>query len=169
MMLEDRKFVIFGEIMCAVHSIEYDALDSVFYLFSIYDIETKLWQPWEKVIEFGDRYGLSMVPVLFDGHFQSLQEIKTWMDDRAKNPSTIGIDVCPEGFVLRIVDSFNNENFSKSIAKYVRKGHVQTDKTWKRTWKKATMYPGKRIPHQVEFRSSKEKKIEEKKEEEKKK
>ena len=35
-----------------------------------------------------------------------------------------------EGYVVRLADSFDVGDFSKSIAKYVRAGHVQTDEHW---------------------------------------
>ena len=39
----------------------------------------------------------------------------------------------------KISDSFNRYEFENKIAKYVRKNHVQTDETWRRTWKKAQL------------------------------
>ena len=39
-----------------------------------------------------------------------------------------------EGFVVRNVDSFAYEDFSKNVAKYVRKNHVQTDEHWTKNW-----------------------------------
>jgi len=38
--------------------------------------------------------------------------------------------VTPEGFVIRLAQGFPADQFSHSIAKYVRKGHVQTDDSW---------------------------------------
>ena len=45
--------------------------------------------------------------------------------------------VCPEGFVVRATGSFKDSNLSMNVAKYVRANHVQTNSTWRRTWKKA--------------------------------
>jgi len=35
-----------------------------------------------------------------------------------------------EGYVVRIAERFNYNEFNKSVAKYVRKNHVQNDKHW---------------------------------------
>ncbi len=35
-----------------------------------------------------------------------------------------------EGIVIRPASSFHYTNFSKSVAKWVRKNHVQTDNHW---------------------------------------
>ena len=35
-----------------------------------------------------------------------------------------------EGYVIRIKDSFHYDDFSKSVAKWVRKDHVTSDKHW---------------------------------------
>ena len=35
-----------------------------------------------------------------------------------------------EGWVLRLAGEFHYDDFSNSVVKWVRKGHVQTDKHW---------------------------------------
>ena len=35
-----------------------------------------------------------------------------------------------EGFVVRVADGFNYNEFDTHVAKWVRAGHVQTDKHW---------------------------------------
>ena len=35
-----------------------------------------------------------------------------------------------EGYVVRLAESFAYRDFSSSLAKWVRKGHVQTDQHW---------------------------------------
>jgi hypothetical protein len=35
-----------------------------------------------------------------------------------------------EGFVMKNIDRFHYDDFGNNIAKYVRKGHVQTDEHW---------------------------------------
>lgn len=46
----------------------------------------------------------------------------------------------PEGFVIRTAEGFSQDAFDRHVAKYVREGHVQTDETWRRTWKQAKLY-----------------------------
>jgi hypothetical protein len=36
-----------------------------------------------------------------------------------------------EGFVVRNADRFHYDQFNYNVVKYVRKGHVQTDKHWR--------------------------------------
>ena len=60
-----------------------------------------------------------MVPVLWRGIFDE-KFLREYKIDTTKQ----------EGFVIRLADSFKFEDFSTSIAKWVRKGHVQTDEHW---------------------------------------
>jgi len=46
----------------------------------------------------------------------------------------------PEGYVVRTIDGFSSQEFPRHVAKYVRAGHVQTDETWRRTWKAAKLF-----------------------------
>ena len=41
-------------------------------------------------------------------------------------------DICDEheGYVVRLADAFEYEDFSNSVAKFVRTNHVQTDQHW---------------------------------------
>lgn len=45
----------------------------------------------------------------------------------------------PEGFVIRTVEQFPYDNLDKHVAKFVRAGHVQTEESWKRTWRQAKL------------------------------
>ena len=40
-----------------------------------------------------------------------------------------------EGFVIRNIDQFKYEDFSKNVGKYVRSNHVQTDEHWTKNWR----------------------------------
>lgn len=40
-----------------------------------------------------------------------------------------------EGYVVRTVEGFAFDEFASHIAKWVRKGHVQTDEHWKANWR----------------------------------
>lgn len=46
----------------------------------------------------------------------------------------------PEGFVIRTTDGFPTGLFESHLAKYVREGHVQTEDSWRRTWKAAKLH-----------------------------
>jgi hypothetical protein len=52
-----------------------------------------------------------------------------------------GTAVPPEGFVLRSSALFADDTFDRSISKFVRRGHLQTEASWTRTWQKAQLNP----------------------------
>lgn len=47
------------------------------------------------------------------------------------------LKVPAEGFVVRVAASIQPQDFGQCIAKFVRKGHIQTDETFKWSWKRA--------------------------------
>lgn len=114
---------ICGENLWAEHSIHYDNLDSYFLGFSIWD-ETNRCLSWMDTLVYFDAFvpRIASVPVLYMGEYNEkvLRDIEkglSWEKD--------------EGYVIRLADSFTYGEFKKSIAKYVRKGHVQTTKHWR--------------------------------------
>ena len=125
---------IFGENMYAIHSIEYHNLKSYFYMFGIRDKNT--WLSWDEMEEYAYLLDIPMVPVLYKGVFSTAKELYDKVEELVKQPSRLGSDVM-EGCVVRVADSFDDSEFSTSVMKWVRKGHVQTDEHWTRNWKKA--------------------------------
>jgi len=129
---------LFGECMFGIHSIEYDNLQSFFYLFGVLENDS-IWWSWEKTEALAQKYNLALPPVVFRGS-TTISEIKMLMDDRINQPSGLGLgQVKPEGFVIRKTKAFPSSEFLGSIAKYVRKNHLQTDTNWKTTWRKASL------------------------------
>lgn len=133
---------IFGENMSAVHSISYGNLTSYFYIFAAR--RGSLWLSWDEVVELASQLGVPTVPVVFQGQFQSPGQLQDYLVRWAKDFSEVGEAVTPEGFVVRRTSSFQDTAFSEHIAKYVRANHLQTDYSWKRTWKKQTL--GEKVP-----------------------
>eukprot|EP01004_Peranema_trichophorum_P001887 NODE_1245_length_2050_cov_12.893098_g1053_i0.p1 GENE.NODE_1245_length_2050_cov_12.893098_g1053_i0~~NODE_1245_length_2050_cov_12.893098_g1053_i0.p1 ORF type:complete len:651 (-),score=136.80 NODE_1245_length_2050_cov_12.893098_g1053_i0:46-1998(-) len=133
----DEDLALFGENMTGIHSIEYDELDDYFYLFGARRKDH--WLSWDEIEELGGALSLQVVPVCYRGKFHSVDEIKQWMETNIQIPSKVGRSVTPEGFVIRVVEGFDSSQFSMSISKYVRSNHIQTDSSWTRTWKKATL------------------------------
>jgi hypothetical protein len=43
----DSHLALFGETMCAQHSIHYDGLTSYFYLFAVFDTRARTWLAWQ--------------------------------------------------------------------------------------------------------------------------
>ena len=134
----DSDLAFFGENMTGIHSIEYKNLTSYFYLFAVRRADGH-WLPWAAVEQHAERLGLPTVPVLFKGRIPSLQDLRGLMDRAAQSHSAVGLGVKPEGFVVRAAGGFSDAEFPMAVAKYVRKGHVQTDDDWRRTWRKAAL------------------------------
>ena len=109
-----------GENLYARHSIAYDSLESYFYLFSIWD-ENNESLAWDEVLEWADMLGLSVAPEFYRG---------IWDENEARE-ITAELDVdSQEGVVVCLADRFHYDDFRTSLAKWVRKGHVQTDQHW---------------------------------------
>lgn len=110
---------ICGENMYARHSIAYDELPSYFLGFSVWD-EMVCWH-WDKTLELFDKLGIVSVPVIYDGLYdeQLIKDLWTDMDNEHH-----------EGYVVRLAAAFDDNQFSVSVGKFVRKNHVQTDDHW---------------------------------------
>lgn len=112
---------ICGENLYALHSISYPELPSYFMVFSIWD-ENNVCLSWDDTVEYAAVLGLQTVPVMFRGQ---------WDESYIQNiGATLNLQKT-EGYTVRVTDSFAYGSFRKSIAKWVRKGHVQTTHNWK--------------------------------------
>ena len=116
-----ENMTLYGENLYAKHSIYYTNLESYFYLFSVW--EDRYCLPWEEVVETSKKFGLVLVPILYEGPFS-----EDTVREFTKLKQYDGNEV--EGFVVRAVDGFHYNDFSFNIAKYVRKDHVRTDNHW---------------------------------------
>lgn len=110
-----------GENMFAKHSIEYTELETYFYGFSVWN-DTNTCLSWKETKEWFELLGIKSVPVLYDGIYDERIAIKI--------AETLNTNIS-EGYVIRIADSFSYKDFRNSVAKFVRKGHVQTVQHWK--------------------------------------
>lgn len=113
---------IVGENMFAKHSISYSELPSYFLAFSIWD-ENNVCQSWKDTVIYTEVLGIETVPVIYSGIWDMsvIKNIETKMDfDRQ------------EGYVVRMADAFSYGNFRRSVAKFVRSGHISTTHHWKR-------------------------------------
>lgn len=112
---------ICGENLWACHSIPYSNLHSYFYGFSIWGPDNFALS-WGDTLDYFSMSGIQPVSVLWEGEWNEAA-ICSICDDLNPNQT--------EGYVVRLADSFHYDNFSTSVAKFVRKGHVQTDKHWR--------------------------------------
>jgi hypothetical protein len=109
---------ICGENMFARHSIEYSDLSSYFLMFSFW--VNNLCLSWKETEAKAKELCLDTVPVIYQGVYHQKAI------DQAFKP----FSKAHEGYVVRLASSFEYNTFALSIAKFVRKGHVQTDKHW---------------------------------------
>ena len=109
---------ICGENVYARHSIQYENLDSYFYLFSVWD-ERNHALDWDATLEWAALLGLQTPQEFYRG---------PW-DVEAIQKLDLDTDLV-EGFVVRTVEGFAFGDFRHHLAKWVRKNHVQTDQHW---------------------------------------
>jgi len=114
-----ENYRICGENLYAKHSIKYENLKSYFYGFSIWNETTCL--SWDDTLDFFSLLSVEPVEVIYEGIFN-----KDKLIDIAHN-----LDAnIHEGYVIRNKKSFDYNDFSSNVAKFVRKNHVQSDVHW---------------------------------------
>ncbi len=117
---EGWKF--FGENVFAKHSILYENLPTYFFLFAVLN-DKDYFISWDETKEWAVLLGMQTVPELWRGIWD-LDTIKSvW-----KGISSFGST--GEGYVVRTIEGFLYNKFAEHTAKFVRKGHVQTDSHW---------------------------------------
>lgn len=119
---------VFGEWLYAVHSIEYSALPSYLYLFSVRDDPKKRWWSWGDVGQLAQELGVLRVPELWVGQVSSETMLQETVMCCAREPSCYG--PFREGVVIRWADGFADGDFTSAVAKWVRVGHVQSEDHW---------------------------------------
>jgi hypothetical protein len=112
---------ICGENLFAKHSIGYDRLSSYFLAFSIWNGDDCLG--WDQTVEWCGLLDLQSVPVLWRGVWDETLVRGLW-----PFPSRHGS--VAEGYVVRLASGYKRDAFARSIAKFVRPQHVQTDQHW---------------------------------------
>lgn len=142
-LISDDEY-LYGENLYGIHSIEYNKLENYWHLFAVRN--SKRWYSWDEVVEFSNllvvhEWSLEgvTVPELWRGTVNTESELKELVLKYAEMPSKYGDT--REGIVVRVADSFPIDEFKNNVCKYVRANHVQTDKHWTETWKKAKLLP----------------------------
>lgn len=107
-----------GENLYARHSIAYENLTSYFYLFSVWNADNVALS-WDETVEWAALLGLDLAPEIHRGEFDE-KFLRQWEVDTGRQ----------EGYVVRITDRFDYQQFPRSVAKWVRPGHVQTPGHW---------------------------------------
>lgn len=109
-------FRVCGENLYAKHSILYQELESYFLGFSVWEGDKCL--PWATGRLQMRQWGITPVTELWEGYYDL---------DRI---TALNYNSDREGYVVRVGSSFHLKDFQKSVAKYVRKDHIQTDEHW---------------------------------------
>ncbi len=116
-----------GENLYAKHSIEYHKLEHYFQVFSIWDEHNECLS-WDDTEQWCDMLGLTPVNVIYRGEFNEWLIDKIFQENQDYALEE-GFDAM-EGYVVRLASSFHYDDFSGSLAKWVRPNHVQTNKHW---------------------------------------
>lgn len=116
-----KDWRVCGENMYAKHAIHYsnangNALDTYFYMFSIWD-ERNMCLSWDETAEWAGLLDITLVPVLYDGIWD-IEVIENLNKEMENNPGTI------EGYVVRLAREYHYSEFRNVCGKYVRKDHV---------------------------------------------
>ncbi len=125
---------LYGEDIYGIHSIEYGPVpeNETFYAFALRDGQG-LFSSFGTLADYASQRDIPVVPVLFDGTFRSTADLGDFIGEAHAQPSALGGK--REGVVVRLARSFPASEFSRSICKSVRAGHVQTDQHWTRNWR----------------------------------
>ena len=129
-----RDLQLYGEDIYGVHAIEYDPVpeNATFRLFAAR--KNDAWLSWDGVAALARKLDLTTVPVLYRGTPNTLRELRREAEALMCQPSAIGPE--KEGIVIRIADSFPDDEFERSVCKMVRPGHVQPDaEHWRNRWR----------------------------------
>lgn len=137
---------LFGENLYAVHSIEYKRIESYYYIFAVRCLDK--WLSWDEVKFYAAMFDFPTVPELGVRRVEDLTEdaLKADVLRLAGEPSVFGSidtqaagDCTREGVVCRNIDEYPVADFAHHVFKYVRKGHVKTDRHWTRNWRRAKL------------------------------
>ncbi|MDE0128876.1 MAG: RNA ligase family protein [Gammaproteobacteria bacterium] len=125
---------LYGEEIYGVHTIVYGAVpeSETFYAFAL-RYEDGAFAPFEKVESYAEQKEIPVAPVLFKGRFESLDELRGFVEHAHSKPSALG--GAREGVVLRLAKGFPAKDFPNNVCKSVRVDHVQTDEHWTRNWR----------------------------------
>ena len=118
---------VFGEWCLAIKSLEYTEVLPA-YLFIIAIRENGVWKSWQDTQNWASDLCLPTVPQIALTRFSSVQDMKCQVEAITGTASAYGPE--KEGVVVRRIDEITDEDFEVSVAKWVRKDHVQDDEHW---------------------------------------
>ncbi len=125
---------LYGEDIYGVHSIEYEPVPEgeTFYAFAL-RFPDGSFSSFSALVEYAGAREIPLVPVLYEGIFGSVQELRDFVSRAHTAPSVLG--GAREGVVIRLARAFPAKEFHLNVCKSVRQGHVQSDEHWSKHWK----------------------------------
>ncbi|MGV8910530.1 MAG: RNA ligase family protein [Propionicimonas sp.] len=108
-----------GEALYARHSIAYENLPDYFLVYNIWDRDRCL--SWADTLTWVQLLNLTAVPTIYEGPMPTPAECQRLFAPHADQH---------EGYVIRLADGFTLAEFTRSVIKVVRAGHVQTGTHW---------------------------------------
>ena len=114
---------ICGENLWAEHSIRYEDLPAVFFVFSIWN-ERNECLSWDETVAYAGMLGLRTVPLLYRGSWDEAL-LRKFVAAPHFSPEA-------EGYVVRTTTGFRFSEFRRRLLKWVRPGHVRTQAHWTR-------------------------------------
>ena len=125
---------LYGEEIYGVHSIAYDPVpeDETFHAFALRYGDGSFGS-FREMADYARSRAIPVVPVLFEGTFDSVQQVRDFVSEAHAQPSALGGE--REGVVLRLAAGFPAADFEHCVCKSVRVGHVQSDEHWSTRWR----------------------------------
>lgn len=116
---------ICGENLYAKHSIHYKHLPSYFMAFSVWN-EQNHCLSWEDTLQWLPLFDARLIapPVIYIGTYDPVTIELAFKGYCERSTDEV------EGYVVRVADAFHYDQFDVSVAKWVRRNHVQTNEHW---------------------------------------
>lgn len=108
--------VYFGE-WTAQHKVVYEGYAKQFFLYDIYNLHLEEYVSFSMVRDEAKRLGLNLIPVFFEGEFESFEQLMSYVG-RTELNGKLGQEVSGEGIVVKNVDyrdSFGKQMFVKLV------------------------------------------------------
>lgn len=108
--------VYFGE-WTAQHKVVYEGYEKQFFLYDVYNLHLEEYVSFSMVRDESKRLGLQLVPVFYDGEFESFEQLKSYVGRTELNGKLCGKD-SGEGIVVKNVtyrDRFGKQLFVKLV------------------------------------------------------
>lgn len=119
--------IFFGE-WTNPHKVKYPEHQKKFFLYDIYDIESGKYLHFDFVKAIGESLGLNLVPVFYEGKYESFEHLQSFVGKTALGGKLGDIET-GEGIVVKnpdYVDRFGNQIFVKLVTDAFRE--VQSQK-----------------------------------------